>query len=88
MQRLSLLLIRGYQLLISPLLGNNCRFHPTCSCYAHQAIERFGVTKGSWLSMRRILKCHPFNEGGYDPVSEPDCAEKKAGLNKNQQRYE
>ena len=88
MQRLSLLLIRGYQLLISPLLGNNCRFHPTCSCYAHQAIERFGVTKGSWLSMRRILKCHPFNEGGYDPVPEPDCVEKKACLNKNQQRYD
>ena len=88
MQRLSLLLIRGYQLLISPLLGNNCRFYPTCSCYAHQAIERFGVIKGSWLSMRRILKCHPFNEGGYDPVPEPDCAEKKACLNKNQQRYE
>jgi len=50
------------------LLGSNCRFHPTCSCYANEAIERFGVIKGGWLAGKRILKCHPLNEGGDDPV--------------------
>ena len=88
MRRLSLLCIRGYQLLISPLLGNNCRFHPTCSCYAHQAIERFGFFKGVWLSLRRISKCHPFHEGGYDPVPELDFVCEKQCVNKNQQRCE
>ena len=61
-------MIRGYQLVISPLLGSNCRFQPTCSCYAHEAIDRFGVSKGTYLSIIRILKCHPFHPGGYDPL--------------------
>ena len=61
-------LIRGYQLAISPMLGPRCRFYPTCSCYAHTAIERFGVWRGFWLGLRRLLRCHPFAEGGYDPV--------------------
>ena len=61
-------LIRGYQILISPMLGQNCRFSPTCSSYAIEAINRFGVLKGSWLAVRRILKCHPLNAGGNDPV--------------------
>jgi uncharacterized protein len=60
--------IRGYQLAISPMLKASCRFHPSCSCYAHTAIERFGVLRGSWLGLRRLLRCHPFTEGGYDPV--------------------
>ncbi len=67
-RRLFLWIIRAYQLVLSPLLGPRCRFYPTCSCYAHTAIERFGVLRGTWLGFRRILRCHPFNEGGYDPV--------------------
>ena len=63
-----LLLIRGYQLAISPMLGPRCRFHPSCSCYAHTAVERFGVIRGLALSVRRVGRCHPFCEGGYDPV--------------------
>jgi uncharacterized protein len=60
--------IRGYQLAISPMLGPRCRFYPTCSCYAHTAIERFGVFRGVWLGIMRLLRCHPFAKGGYDPV--------------------
>lgn len=60
--------IKAYQRWLSPLLGNNCRFNPTCSSYAITAINRFGVVKGSWLAIKRILKCHPLNEGGDDPV--------------------
>jgi putative membrane protein insertion efficiency factor len=61
-------IIRAYQLAISPLFGPRCRFYPSCSCYAHTAIERYGVLRGGWLGLRRILRCHPFREGGYDPV--------------------
>ena len=61
-------IIRGYQLFLSPVLGSSCRFEPTCSCYTQQAIEKHGAIKGSWLGIRRIGKCHPWNEGGYDPV--------------------
>lgn len=60
--------IRGYRRFISPLLGSNCRFHPSCSEYALCAIERHGAGKGLYLSVRRLIKCHPFHEGGYDPV--------------------
>lgn len=73
MRRLILGLIRIYQLTLSPLLGSNCRFQPTCSAYATEAIKRFGVLKGGYLSFRRLIKCHPFHEGGYDPV--PDTVE-------------
>ncbi|MFV9689859.1 MAG: membrane protein insertion efficiency factor YidD [Desulfobacteria bacterium] len=67
--RLSLLfLIRVYQYCLSPLFVPACRFVPTCSEYAYQAIERYGLLKGSFMAVRRILKCHPFHPGGYDPV--------------------
>ena len=61
-------LIRGYQLAISPLLGPSCRFYPSCSHYALEAIESHGALHGSWLSAKRICRCHPFNPGGFDPV--------------------
>ncbi|HEY2783140.1 MAG TPA: membrane protein insertion efficiency factor YidD [Steroidobacteraceae bacterium] len=60
--------IRGYQLAISPMFGPRCRFYPSCSCYAYTAIERYGILQGCWLGLRRLLRCHPFTEGGYDPV--------------------
>jgi uncharacterized protein len=60
--------IRAYQLAISPMLGPRCRFYPSCSCYAHTAIQRYGALRGSLMGARRILRCHPFAEGGYDPV--------------------
>lgn len=63
--------IRAYQLTLSPLLGPRCRFHPSCSHYAIEAIERFGAVRGSWLALHRITRCHPLNSGGYDPV--PDA---------------
>ncbi|MGG2142943.1 membrane protein insertion efficiency factor YidD [Symbiopectobacterium sp. RP] len=66
--RLLIGLIRGYQLVISPLLGPHCRFRPTCSQYAIEAIRRFGMIKGSLLTLKRVLKCHPLNLGGDDPV--------------------
>ncbi|WP_395479923.1 membrane protein insertion efficiency factor YidD [Candidatus Curculioniphilus buchneri] len=61
-------LIRFYQLVINPFLGSHCRFQPTCSQYSIQAMYRFGILKGSWLILKRILKCHPLNQGGEDPV--------------------
>ena len=63
-------IIRSYQFAISPMLGPRCRFYPSCSCYAHTAIELHGPIKGLALSVWRILRCHPFNPGGYDPVPE------------------
>lgn len=70
LKRIIIALIRFYQLALSPLKQPTCRFLPTCSQYSIEAIERFGVIKGTYLSVRRILKCHPFHEGGYDPVPE------------------
>jgi len=70
-QKIALLFIKGYQKWISPLLGNNCRFNPTCSHYAIDAINYHGVIKGGWLAAKRILKCHPLNAGGEDPVPLP-----------------
>ncbi|MGF1763336.1 membrane protein insertion efficiency factor YidD [Aliivibrio kagoshimensis] len=61
-------LIRFYKVAISPLIGPRCRFTPTCSTYAIEAIKMHGVVKGCWLSGKRLLKCHPMNDGGYDPV--------------------
>ena len=61
-------LIRCYQYLLSPLMGSCCRFHPTCSCYAEIAIHRFGLIIGGYLTVRRLLRCHPFHPGGIDLV--------------------
>jgi putative membrane protein insertion efficiency factor len=68
MKRLLLALIRFYKAAISPWLGANCRFVPTCSEYAMEAIEKHGALKGSWMAAGRILRCNPFCKGGYDPV--------------------
>lgn len=65
--------IRGYQLVLSPFLGKNCRFYPTCSRYALESVQRFGVLKGTLLALVRIVKCGPWHPGGYDPVPERFC---------------
>jgi putative membrane protein insertion efficiency factor len=69
--RLLILLIRLYQLVVSPLLGPVCRFEPSCSRYTLQCIEGHGALRGSWLGLLRILRCHPFHPGGYDPPPPP-----------------
>jgi putative membrane protein insertion efficiency factor len=75
--RATLGMVRTYQKLVSPLLGDNCRYYPTCSHYTYEAIEIHGAARGSWLGIKRIGRCHPFHEGGVDPVpgsseSQPD----------------
>jgi putative membrane protein insertion efficiency factor len=74
MKKILIFIIRLYQIFLSPLLGKNCRFAPTCSSYAIKAIDKHGAIKGTRLAIIRILKCHPFNPGGYDPV--PDVEKK------------
>lgn len=71
MRRIVILFLTCYQWVVSPFLGNNCRFYPSCSNYAVEAIEIHGVIKGSYLALARISKCHPWHEGGVDPV--PSC---------------
>lgn len=71
LKTLILALLRAYKRWISPMLGQHCRFHPSCSVYTMQAVERFGVFRGLWLGMKRIGRCHPFHPGGHDPV--PDA---------------
>lgn len=69
MKTILILIIRGYQILVSPLLPpNTCRFYPSCSAYAAEAIQKWGALKGGWLALRRIGRCHPWHPGGYDPV--------------------
>jgi hypothetical protein len=68
MRPVLILFVRAYRYLISPLIGPTCRFYPSCSCYAEEALERHGVIRGTWLTTRRILRCHPWHPGGYDPV--------------------
>lgn len=71
MQMLFIWLIRAYRYLISPALGCNCRFHPSCSAYALEAVERHGAGRGLGLALWRVLRCHPWGAGGYDPVPRP-----------------
>jgi hypothetical protein len=68
MKTLLTALIRAYQYLIRPMLGSNCRFAPSCSDYAVEAVQKHGALKGGWLALRRISRCHPYHPGGYDPV--------------------
>ena len=68
MRSLLLGAIRGYQYALRPMLGANCRFYPSCSEYAHEALSRHGVRRGSALAVKRLLRCHPWHPGGYDPV--------------------
>ena len=68
LKKIIILLIRGYQIFISPIMPGKFRFYPTCSTYFVQAVEKYGPFKGSLLGIKRILKCHPFHEGGYDPL--------------------
>ena len=71
MRRLALAPIRAYQRFVSPLLPRRCKYHPTCSAYAVQAISRFGILRGSALAAWRLLRCNPWSHGGYDPVPAP-----------------
>lgn len=68
MKTLLLAFIRAYQYLLRPMLGSNCRFYPSCSDYAREAIERHGAFRGTWLAIRRVARCHPYHPGGFDPV--------------------
>ena len=71
LQWLLIALIRFYQIALSPYFGSQCRFSPTCSQYAREAITRHGALKGTWLAGARLLRCHPWHPGGYDPVPPP-----------------
>ncbi|HET6577299.1 MAG TPA: membrane protein insertion efficiency factor YidD [Gemmatimonadales bacterium] len=66
--RFLVILIRGYQRFVSPALPASCRFHPSCSQYALEAVTRYGALRGGWLAVRRLARCHPFHPGGFDPV--------------------
>ncbi|MCA1805444.1 MAG: membrane protein insertion efficiency factor YidD [Xanthomonadaceae bacterium] len=68
MRRILILLIQGYRYLFSPWLGNHCRFYPSCSHYAQEAVHTHGALRGSWLTLRRLGRCHPWHAGGVDPV--------------------
>jgi putative membrane protein insertion efficiency factor len=67
-KQLFILIVRGYQLWIGPLLPPSCRYYPTCSVYALEALEKYGALRGGWMATRRILRCHPLHKGGFDPV--------------------
>lgn len=70
MKKILIILIKAYKKLISPYLPSSCRFYPTCSSYAVESIERFGIVVGIWLTLKRVMKCHPLHPGGFDPVPE------------------
>jgi len=66
MRQILIIIIRAYRYALSPFLGHHCRFYPSCSCYAQEAVHEYGVLRGTWLAIRRILKCHPWHPGGID----------------------
>lgn len=68
MRQIVLLFIKAYRLILSPFLGQHCRYTPTCSEYALESVERYGAVYGSWLAVKRLSRCHPWHTGGYDPV--------------------
>jgi putative membrane protein insertion efficiency factor len=78
-KKLAVFLIDAYRLAISPFLPGSCRFTPTCSSYSREAIELYGLGRGSWLTLKRLLKCHPFHPGGHDPVRREQPHSKQAG---------
>ena len=86
MKRLIKICIRGYQLIISPIIGQRCRFQPTCSSYALEAVEEHGVIKGTYLGMKRVLRCHPWGSGGYDPV--PSTSGHNSANNQSEIKHE
>ena len=67
-----LALIRMYQIFLSPFLGGACKYHPSCSRYAHEAVQKHGARRGAWLALKRLGRCRPFVKGGFDPVPEPE----------------
>jgi putative membrane protein insertion efficiency factor len=71
--------IKAYRLTLSPWLGRQCRYLPTCSVYAEEAVQRFGAVRGGWLAAKRLARCHPWGSSGYDPVPEPDDAAASKG---------
>lgn len=73
---LALVSIRAYQIFLGPFLGGGCKFSPSCSRYAYEAVERFGTRRGTWLAVKRLMRCRPFSPGGYDPVPE-EAAERE-----------
>jgi putative membrane protein insertion efficiency factor len=79
MQKILIFLLRLYQLGISPLLGPRCRFYPSCSAYAMEAVQEHGAAHGSWLALQRVCKCHPLHPGGYDPVPPSSHGEASRG---------
>lgn len=68
-------LFRLWQIVFRPILGSNCRFHPSCSDYAVEAVQEYGAVRGGWLALRRILRCNPWHPGGYDPVPPHNCGD-------------
>ncbi len=85
LKKIAILLIKFYKIFISPILPHSCRFYPTCSTYTLTAIEKYGIFRGGILGAKRILRCHPFNPGGYDPV--PTLEEmKKAKTNRRKKK--
>jgi hypothetical protein len=71
--RILAMLVRGYRYFVSPLLAPCCRFHPSCSAYAEEALQRYGTLQGGWLAARRLCRCGPWSDGGFDPVPEEHC---------------